>query len=440
MANRSLLFAASHLPAPGRPHPTTLGLAEFGYDIPIIFRALLSPAPQGCRSMIFEMEHDLAIGGLRDEGVARLEALRDALGPDHPNGQALDAALAFLARPQVRQFGFVVLEPLEILDLERRPLEASHADLLAQISALTPDALLAAARQRSDPGAWGADCWSHILSYDTQGAQMPDLDPADGILFTNPAHLLRQAPVLPACTELTQVSVELGDDPALAGEAIATLAAVPQPFHLTLSCAGQDVPASVMELPNLIGLGIRQMGPTGLPATVASAPILEGLYLQNNGLTQVPEAVRAMRSLKTLSIWGNPLGSLPDWIGELSQLESLMADASGLRTLPDSLFTLANLSDLSVKHNPELVRLPDQLGRLAGLTCLNVTDCGLTALPDVFDRLPALQQLYAGSNRLTALPPSLKRARLSVLSLVGNPLRRPLFGRWGLNARQIYWK
>jgi hypothetical protein len=438
MANRSMLFAASGLPEADGPPPQTLGLAEFRSDIPLVFKALLSPAPQACRSLIFDPGHPIAIAGDMTAGLERLRALQTALGPNHPNAKAMDAGIAFLSKPQVAAFPFLILEPGEILELEGDPLTDSFPRLVAEIAALSPDALLAAARAK-DPETWGRDCWTHVLYFEPAGSVRPDLDPTQTSLFSDPDHLLASAAGLGACTKLARIDLSFTEVDSRLDAAIAALAAVPQPFGLTLSGRLSRLPDPVSALTQLKWLGAGQAGLTALPDAFASSACLDTLYLQSNRFSELPSVLRTLKGLKNLSIWGNPLRRLPDWIGELTSLESLLVNGCDLDALPDSLFALPTLRELDISENPRLTRLPEQIGDLKALENLKAYRCGLDSLPDSLGRLPRLKELFIAENRLTALPRSVRQARLEMLSLAGNPIRIGFFGP-RFRARKIYWR
>jgi Leucine-rich repeat (LRR) protein len=149
--------------------------------------------------------------------------------------------------------------------------------------------------------------------------------------------------------------------------------------------------------------------------------------------------LRTLKGLKNLSIWGNPLRRLPDWIGELTSLESLLVNGCDLDALPDNLFALPRLRELDISENPRLTRLPERFGDLKALEYLKAYRCGLDSLPDSLGRLPRLKELFIAGNRLTAIPKSVRQARLEILSLAGNPIRRGFFGP-RFRARKIHWR
>jgi len=72
MANRSYLYSCDI--TPDEQDKTHLnGIAEWNYDIPIVFKLLLSGGPKICRSSIWSLDKKIALVGDYDEGVNKLE-------------------------------------------------------------------------------------------------------------------------------------------------------------------------------------------------------------------------------------------------------------------------------------------------------------------------------------------------------------------------------
>ncbi|MBM7864451.1 COR domain-containing protein [Lentzea nigeriaca] len=124
-----------------------------------------------------------------------------------------------------------------------------------------------------------------------------------------------------------------------------------------------------------------------------------------------------------LDIYNNALRRLPDQVGELLALECLDASDNDLTELPASLTNLAQLSALNVSLN-KISRLPADIQKLANLRSLNVSDNDLEELPARIGGLSALEELDVSGNRLTALPARFGRLhRLRVLDASYNGLR-----------------
>lgn len=109
MANRSYLYSSNVEPVfrsapPGRK---LVGISEWNYAIPIVFRLLLSGNPQVCHSSLWEIEDKIGIIGNFDEGV---DALKDFLGQlSDPKAQPLiTEALEFLSKPEYQNEYFIL--------------------------------------------------------------------------------------------------------------------------------------------------------------------------------------------------------------------------------------------------------------------------------------------------------------------------------------------
>jgi hypothetical protein len=73
MANRSYLYSTNYLPGSAATGSRrVVGIAEFGNDIPIVFKLLLSGNPRTCVSLIFEGTDEIALVGDYQLGVGRL--------------------------------------------------------------------------------------------------------------------------------------------------------------------------------------------------------------------------------------------------------------------------------------------------------------------------------------------------------------------------------
>lgn len=136
MANRSYLFATNT--APGADIAATrrqlIGIAEHNYDIPIVFKLLVSANTCACPSSIFDDAPEVALAGDYEGGLRALEAFFARI--DRSDAQLLIAdALTFLRAPENRRTWFV-LEAGEIFDMEDDPVTEQNRALLAEVSDL----------------------------------------------------------------------------------------------------------------------------------------------------------------------------------------------------------------------------------------------------------------------------------------------------------------
>lgn len=149
-------------------------------------------------------------------------------------------------------------------------------------------------------------------------------------------------------------------------------------------------------------------------------PTIDLAYI---GMSELDPRRHLHSDVVNLDIYNNALQRLPDEVGELLSLECLDASANDLTALPSSLMNLAQLVSLNVAGN-NLTRLPGDIHRLASLRHLNVSDNELDALPARIGGLGALEELDVSGNKLTTLPDQSGRLhRLRVLTVSGNELR-----------------
>jgi len=134
MANRSYLYATnSYKDEAGTPlYKDIVGISEYGYDIPIAYKLLLSANPTIVRSSIWDLSGDIAILSPFDEGVNRLSAFLDRIDIPHIDGLKKNS-LEFLEKHRRKYF---LLECGEIFDMEDEDLEPQNRRLLNNIASL----------------------------------------------------------------------------------------------------------------------------------------------------------------------------------------------------------------------------------------------------------------------------------------------------------------
>ena len=136
MANRAYLYSTNFVPGTETEERRIVGLSEWRYDIPIVFKLLLSGNPKRCSSLIWEEPDAIAVIGNYDEGVARLLEFLECV--PHPAVAALaEEAREFLEADQNRN-DYFLLEPNEIFDLGNDAPEEQADSLLAEFADLGP--------------------------------------------------------------------------------------------------------------------------------------------------------------------------------------------------------------------------------------------------------------------------------------------------------------
>ena len=151
MANRSYLYSTNIVPGPdaeaqGRK---LIGISEYNYDIPIVFKLLLSGNPRTCPSSIWDCNDDIALLGDYDAGLAKLEAFLAQI--QQPAAKPLIAdALEFLRKPENHN-PYFVLECGEIFEMSDPGLGEQNLQLLQSIQNLQPE-ITAALQSLDVPG------------------------------------------------------------------------------------------------------------------------------------------------------------------------------------------------------------------------------------------------------------------------------------------------
>lgn len=141
MANRSYLYATNIVPGTN-PEGLSLrvsGISEWAYDIPLVYKLLLSGNPQTCSSVIWDIEGDCALIGEYEQGVEKLKQFLQQI--NHPVAAPLiKEALAFLENKNNKN-SYFLLECTEIFYMDEAPPAEQNQALLEEI--LHIDALTA---------------------------------------------------------------------------------------------------------------------------------------------------------------------------------------------------------------------------------------------------------------------------------------------------------
>ncbi len=136
MSNLSYLYSTNIAPGPsakanGRK---LIGISEWHYDIPIVFKLLLSGNPKTCPSSIWDNLEEIALIGDYTSGVKNLEGFLSQI--ELPAAQDLIAeAVEFLNKAE-NQNQYFVLECCEIFDMGETPLLEQNLALLDQVKDL----------------------------------------------------------------------------------------------------------------------------------------------------------------------------------------------------------------------------------------------------------------------------------------------------------------
>ncbi len=137
MANRSYLYSANTLPeSPEWSAQKALhGISEYKYDIPLVFKILLTGNPAAYRSSIWETAEKIAIAGDYSRGLANLTKYLNRIS-DPAARPLVDEAIQFLSAPTHSRKRFI-LECGEIFDLTEGSLTEKNSALLAEIQEIS---------------------------------------------------------------------------------------------------------------------------------------------------------------------------------------------------------------------------------------------------------------------------------------------------------------
>ncbi|WCJ21753.1 disease resistance protein (TIR-NBS-LRR class) putative [Euphorbia peplus] len=199
------------------------------------------------------------------------------------------------------------------------------------------------------------------------------------------------------------------------------------------------LPDSIGGLASLVGLWLEGLLITEIPDNVGSLSMLERLYMGNCvSLRRLPESIKKMLSLTTLVLNNSAITELPEAIGMLEKLNMLnLNECKQLQLLPRS---IGNLKSLRYFYMVEtcVSKFPDEIGELSSLLILKMgkkpqnTATSSTLLPsslsnlsslvvwdahawkivgeipDELGKLASLQELNLSNNDFYSLPSSLR--------------------------------
>ena len=138
MANRSYLYSTNFIPGTAieKEARQITGMSEWNWDIPLVFKILISAHTKKCQSLIWEEPDEIALVGDHEEGVTHLMQFLEGL--NHPAIGPLKAeARAFLVAEENKK-PYFVLECGEIFEMEGESLAERNDLLLAEVSDLGP--------------------------------------------------------------------------------------------------------------------------------------------------------------------------------------------------------------------------------------------------------------------------------------------------------------
>lgn len=150
---------------------------------------------------------------------------------------------------------------------------------------------------------------------------------------------------------------------------------------------------------------------------------LERLYMKRNSLTTLPENLaQKLPNLVELYLHSNNIVVVPEAIGSLIKLQCLDLSDNALEIVCPEIGRLRALRHLRLANN-QLQFLPPEVGDLKELQTLDISANRLLALPERLHLCLSLQYLAADRNRLRCVPRRLcQLPGLNELSMAGNRL------------------
>ncbi|XP_006159559.2 leucine-rich repeat-containing protein 28 [Tupaia chinensis] len=150
---------------------------------------------------------------------------------------------------------------------------------------------------------------------------------------------------------------------------------------------------------------------------------LERLYMKRNSLTTLPENLaQKLPNLVELYLHSNNMVVVPEAIGSLVKLQCLDLSDNALEIVCPEIGRLRALRHLRLANN-HLQFLPPEVGDLKELQTLDISTNRLLALPGRLHLCLSLQYLTADRNRLRSVPRQLcQLPSLNELSMAGNRL------------------
>ncbi|KAL2915508.1 hypothetical protein HK105_204910 [Polyrhizophydium stewartii] len=157
---------------------------------------------------------------------------------------------------------------------------------------------------------------------------------------------------------------------------------------------------------------------SSLPASLGGLSKLQGLFVGINKLTVVTEQIGSLKGLLKLSLNFNQLSTLPASIGSLTKLQAFWVGHNKLTVVPEWTGNLKELTNLCV-----LRKRPFMKAQCSHRYCRDFEANQISEFPESIGELTKLQELWAGENKLTAVPSSMGNLReLATLYLYGNPV------------------
>ncbi|XP_065846608.1 protein flightless-1 homolog isoform X2 [Oscarella lobularis] len=159
---------------------------------------------------------------------------------------------------------------------------------------------------------------------------------------------------------------------------------------------------------------------------ISSMASLRWLRLNNTKLRTLPDQLSTLKKLEYLAVSRNSLHHLHDGdLQSLSRLRVVNARRNHIKDpgIPPEIFELGELSTIDFSYN-QLEKVPEGLEKATGLLVLSLSHNKIEELPkELFVECCDIHHLDLSDNRLTTIPPTLRRCRnMDTLMLANNPM------------------
>ncbi|MFA0570908.1 DUF7822 domain-containing protein, partial [Vibrio gallaecicus] len=135
MANRAYLYTCEKNPD-GSGLCNFKGVSEWNYDIPVLYKILVSSQTQTFQSQVFQGDEHIALIGDTSGGVAALEEFVAKI-KRKDSAPLIEEALAFL-KSHSSSNSYFLLECAEIYDMESPDFEGQNQQLLKEVQGFSP--------------------------------------------------------------------------------------------------------------------------------------------------------------------------------------------------------------------------------------------------------------------------------------------------------------
>jgi len=150
---------------------------------------------------------------------------------------------------------------------------------------------------------------------------------------------------------------------------------------------------------------------------------LDTLILSDNGIKSIPATFGHMMNLRILRMKNNALTLLPPELETLGKtLTELDVSNNNLIRLPNEIGKLKRLVQLDISGN-QIQQLPPNIGNMDGLVWLNMEDNKIDAIPDTVWKMDAISYINGAYNQISYIPREIGLSKtLSQLLLSNNRL------------------